>query len=61
MKRSRKADRTVRIWVRQFKDNHMLRDLTVEDYEQDTRTHKVVRALEKACREMDLPCPYGSI
>ena len=47
----------MRIWFRQFKDNHMLRDLTVSDHDQDTRTHKVVRALEKACGEMDLSVP----
>ena len=57
MKRSRKADRAVRIWFRQFKDNHMLKDLTVSDYGNDTRTHKVVRALENACGEMDLSVP----
>ncbi len=47
----------MRIWFREFKDNHMLRDLTLEDYETDTRTHKVVSALEKACSVMDLSVP----
>lgn len=57
MRRSRKAGRTVRIWFRQFKENHMLKDITISDYEDDTRTHKVIRALESACAEMDLPVP----
>lgn len=47
----------MRIWFRQFKENRMLKDLTVSDYDRDTRTHKVVRSLEQACREMDLPVP----
>ncbi len=47
----------MRIWFRQFKENHMLKDVTIHDYESDTRTHKVVRSLERACAEMDLPVP----
>ncbi len=35
----------------------MVRDLTVSGYEEDTRTHKVVKALEEACKEMDLAVP----
>ena len=35
----------------------MLKDITISDYDSDTRTHKVVRALESACREMDLSVP----
>ena len=57
MKRSRRADRAVRVWFRQFKDNRMLRDITVSDYDSDTRTRKAVRALESACSEMDLSVP----
>ena len=47
----------MRIWLRQFKDNHMLADMTVSDYGDDTRTHKVMRALETACKDMDLSVP----
>ncbi len=47
----------MRIWLRQFKDNHMLADETVSDYGDDTRTHKVMRALETACKDMDLSVP----
>ena len=46
-----------RLWVRQFKDTHMLRDTVIEDGTDDTRTHKITRSLEKACREFDLPVP----
>ena len=46
-----------RIWAREFKDNHMLRDTVVCDDSADTRTHKVFRALEEVCREFDLCVP----
>lgn len=47
----------MRIWFREFKENHMLRDLVVEDYSDETRTHKVFNALDKACLEFDLSKP----
>lgn len=47
----------MRIWVKLFQDNHMLRDTVVEDVSGDTRTHKVFRALEEACRRFDLGQP----
>lgn len=46
-----------RMWVRLWKDNHMIRDTVIEDSSRDTRTHKVFRALEKACSEFDLAVP----
>ncbi|MCR4793486.1 MAG: hypothetical protein K5871_12135 [Lachnospiraceae bacterium] len=46
-----------RLWVREFRDTHMLRDLVIEDDSHDTRTHKIFGALEKACHELDLPVP----
>lgn len=46
-----------RMWVREWKDNHMVRDTVIEDGSPDTRTHKVFRALEKACSEFDLAVP----
>ncbi|MBP5625262.1 MAG: hypothetical protein J6X36_10370 [Lachnospiraceae bacterium] len=47
----------MRIWAREFKDNRMLKDLTVEDYSEETRTHKVFSAIEKICVEFDLSKP----
>ena len=35
----------------------MLRDTTIEDCSDDTRTHKVFNALEQVCYEFDLPKP----
>ncbi len=46
-----------RIWAKLFSDNHMIRDLTIEDASDDTRTHKIMRALEQACYEFDLDKP----
>ncbi len=46
-----------RMWIRLFKDNHMLKDLVVCDESTDTRTQKVMNAIEKACYEMDLSKP----
>ncbi len=46
-----------RIWIREWKDNHVLRDTVIEDPTEDTRTHKVLNSIEKACREFDLSVP----
>ncbi|MCQ2526805.1 MAG: hypothetical protein MJ130_08570 [Lachnospiraceae bacterium] len=47
----------MRIWARQFKDTHMLKDSLIVDESTETRTHKVFKALEKVCQEMDLAQP----
>ena len=47
----------MRIWAKLFENNHMLRDMVVEDNSADTRTHKVFRALEEACHQFDLGQP----
>ena len=47
----------MRTWVKLFQNNHMLKDITIEDYSAETRTHKVMSALGKACLEFDLPKP----
>ena len=46
-----------RLWAREFKDNHQLRDITVEDASTDTRTHKIFSAMDKICSEFDLASP----
>ena len=46
-----------RIWGKIIKDNHLLADTVVADSSDDTRTHKVLRALETICTEMDLMQP----
>ena len=46
-----------RLWCKIFHHNHMLRDTVICDSSQDTRTHKVFRALHDACLEFDLSEP----
>ena len=46
-----------RVWGKRFKDNRMLKDLTVCDDSQDTRTHKVLHALDEMCYAFDLSKP----
>ncbi len=47
----------MRIWAKIFDDNHLIKDITVEDYSSETRTHKVYAALDRVCTEFDLSKP----
>lgn len=40
-----------------IKDRKILREIVKEDNGPDTRTRKVLRALEEICRELDIPVP----
>lgn len=46
-----------RLWAKILKDNRMLKDVVIVDERQDTRTHKVLRALESVCVQFDLGQP----
>ncbi len=46
-----------RLWAKIFKDNHMLQDTCIADGSEDTRTHKIFRALNQVCYEFDLGKP----
>lgn len=46
-----------RIWAKEMKDNRLICDLVIEDPSDDTRTHKVFRALEQICAAFDLSIP----
>ena len=46
-----------RLWARTFVNNKMVRDTVIVDESNDTRTHKVFRALEQVCYEFDLSKP----
>ena len=46
-----------RLWGKIWKNNHLVRDSVIADDSQDTRTHKVFRALEQLCYEFDLEHP----
>ncbi|MDD6202894.1 MAG: hypothetical protein PUB13_08155 [Lachnospiraceae bacterium] len=47
----------MRIWAKEIKDNHLLRDTVIENHADDTRTHKIFAALDDVCREFDLSKP----
>ncbi len=47
----------MKVWGKIWKNNHMLRDHTVVNESEDTRTHKVFAALEELCYEFDLGKP----
>ena len=47
----------MRIWFKLFQDNHLLQDTVITDDSEDTRTHKIFRALEQVCYEFDLSKP----
>ncbi len=47
----------MRIWIKIWKENHLINDYVVENYENDTRTHKIFNALDEGCRHFDLGKP----
>ena len=46
-----------RLWAKEFKDNHMIRDLVIAKDNEETRTHKIFQALEEICYDFDLSKP----
>lgn len=46
-----------RIWGKIFQNNRLLKDTTICDDSDSTRTQKVFRALEEICNEFDLGKP----
>ena len=56
--KSRQEGRSMfRLWAKEFQNNHMLIDTVICDDSDDTRTHKVFRALEEVCYQFDLGKP----
>jgi hypothetical protein len=47
----------MRIWFKIWGDTRLLATETIEDNTDDTRTHKIFRALEEACLRFDLGKP----
>ena len=47
----------MRIWFKLWKDTKLLRDYTVENFSDDTRTHKIMDAIDEACLKLDLAKP----
>lgn len=46
-----------RVWGKICKDNRLIRDITISDDTEDTRTHKVFHALDEICHAFDLSRP----
>ena len=47
-----------RIWGKEWKDNHLLRDIVIENSDPSlNRTRKVFKALEDICMAFDLGVP----
>ena len=46
-----------RLWAKEFKDNRMIKDVTICDDSADTRTHKIFNAISKVCCAFDLSEP----
>lgn len=55
--RDRRSGSMFRLWAKVFENNHMIRDTVIGDDSDDTRTHKVFRALEEVCYQFDLGKP----
>ena len=47
----------MRIWGKIWKENRLMRDMVVENESEETRTAKVLGALEEICRTFDLSVP----
>ena len=46
-----------RLWGKEIRDNHLVRDTVICDDTTDTRTHKIFHALDAICYEFDLQTP----
>lgn len=46
-----------RLWAKEWKDNHMIRDTVIIREDDSTRTKKVLGSLEDVCMEFDLQVP----
>lgn len=47
----------MRIWFKMFENTHLLRDMTVTNETDETRTHKIFQAMDEVCYAFDLGKP----
>ena len=52
-------ENNMRIWFKIYTDTHLMRDITIENDSDDTRTHKIFKALEDACLHLTWESPSG--
>lgn len=46
-----------RMWIKEWKANHLIKDMVYETDEDTNRTAKIFKGIETACREWDLAQP----
>lgn len=46
-----------RLWAKIFSDNRLIRDMVIINDKDETRTKKIMSALDNACYEFDLSKP----
>ena len=46
-----------RLWGKMWESNHLIKDTVIDDDSEDTRTHKIFRALQEICYKFDLENP----
>jgi len=46
-----------RLWAKMFSENRLVKDTVICNDENDTRTHKILKALDSVCYEFDLSKP----
>ena len=46
-----------RMWIKQWKENHLIKDMVYETDEDTNRTAKIFKGIEVACSEWDLAQP----
>lgn len=47
----------MKIWFKICKENKLKKDTIIEDFSDETRTHKIIRALDDVCVQFDLSRP----
>lgn len=47
----------MRIWAKEFADNRMIKDIVITNNDEDTRTHKIFKAMDEVCHAFDLGTP----
>ena len=47
----------MRIWFKMFENTHLLKDMTVTNETDETRTHKIFQAMDEVCYAFDLGKP----
>ncbi len=47
----------MRIWFKMMESNRLIKDSTIEDNTNETRTHKIFNAIDAVCYEFDLGKP----